>query len=421
MSDTDTTPAPDERWKRTLVYFLSSQTLSLFGSSLVQYAILWHITLTARSGVIQTFAILAGFVPQFLLSPFAGVWADRHDRRHLVAIADGGIAVATLGLAFALQSGIRDLWLFLLVLALRSLGAAVQTPAVGALVPQFVPQDQLTRVNGIHQSLQSATMLASPALAALLLAVMPLQTIFYIDVLTAVLAIAVLLFLVDVPAHERAQSSTGTSYLHDLKEGIGYVRGHDFVMRFFAYCAIFMVLVAPAAFLTPLQVARSFGPEVWKLGAIEVAFSVGMTAGGLFIASWGGFGNRVRTMALATALFAVTIAAMGLVPWFSAYLVFMGLCGVAVPLFNTPSMVLLQEQVEPDYLGRVMGVMGMVGSAAMPLGMVFFGPLADLVRIEWLLLATGLVMGAQAVAMLLDRALVAHGHALPSARTEGSD
>ena len=421
MSDTDTTPAPDERWKRTLVYFLSSQTLSLFGSSLVQYAILWHITLTARSGVIQTFAILAGFVPQFLLSPFAGVWADRHDRRHLVAIADGGIAVATLGLAFALQSGIRDLWLFLLVLALRSLGAAVQTPAVGALVPQFVPQDQLTRVNGIHQSLQSATMLASPALAALLLAVMPLQTIFYIDVLTAVLAIAVLLFLVDVPAHERAQSSTGTSYLHDLKEGIGYVRGHDFVMRFFAYCAIFMVLVAPAAFLTPLQVARSFGPEVWKLGAIEVAFSVGMTAGGLFIASWGGFGNRVRTMALATALFAVTIAAMGLVPWFSAYLAFMGLCGVAVPLFNTPSMVLLQEQVEPDYLGRVMGVMGMVGSAAMPLGMVFFGPLADLVRIEWLLVATGLVMGAQAVAMFLDRALVAHGQALPSARTEGSD
>lgn len=409
MSDTETDPAPDTRWGRTLVFFLTSQTLSLFGSSLVQYAILWHITLTARSGVIQTFAILAGFVPQFLLSPFAGVWADRYDRRRLMALADGGIALVTLGLAIALQAGMRDLWLFLLVMALRSLGTAVQTPAVGALIPQFVPQDQLTRVNGINQSLQAATMLASPALAAVLLSFLPLQTIFYIDVATAVLAIAVLLLLVDVPAHQRALSAAGTSHLHDLKEGIGYVRSHGFVARFLAYSAIFMFLVAPAAFLTPLQVARSFGPEVWRLSAIEIVFSLGMTGGGLFIASWGGFRNRVRTMVLATALFAITIAAMGLVPWFWVYMVFMGLCGVAVPLFNTPSMVLLQEQVEPDFLGRVLGVMGMMGSSMMPLGMVLFGPLADLVPIEWLLVATGLVMGAIAIAMGADRALVAHG------------
>jgi len=421
MNETEPSPPLDDRWKRTFIFFLSSQTLSLFGSSLVQYAIFWHITLTARSGVVQTFAIRAGFDPQLLLSPFAGVWADRHDRRRLIALADGSIALATLGLAFALQSGLRDLWLFLLVLALRSLGTAVQTPAVGALIPQFVPQDQLTRVNGIHQSIQSATMLASPAVAALLLTFMPLQTIFYIDVLTAALAIAVLLLLVDVPTHQRAQARLETGHLHDLKEGIAYVRGHDFLMRFFAYSAIFMVLVAPAAFLTPLQVARSFGPEIWKLGAIEIAFSLGMTAGGLFIASWGGFRNRVRTMALATALFSITIAAMGIVPWFGAYIAFMGLCGVAVPLFNTPCMVLLQEQVEPDYLGRVMGVMGMIGSAAMPLGMLLFGPLADLVRIEWLLVGTGLVMGAQAVAMALDRALTSHDETTAPTSTDRPD
>jgi DHA3 family macrolide efflux protein-like MFS transporter len=84
-------------------------------------------------------------------------------------------------------------------------------------------------------------------------------------------------------------------------------------------------------------------------------------------------------------------------------------------------MVLLQEQVEPDYLGRVMGVMGMIGSAAMPLGMLLFGPLADLVRIEWLLVGTGLVMGAQAVAMALDRALTAHGETTVPTSTDRPD
>lgn len=408
MDDT-TKPAEPQAWKRTLVFFLSSQTLSLVGTSLVQYAILWHITLTARSGVVQTIAILAGFLPNFLLSPFAGVWADRYDRRRLMMLADGGIALVTLGLALAFQAGHRDLWLFFAASALRSLGTAVQTPAVAAFLPQFVPADQLTRVNGIHQSIQAATMLLSPVAAAFLLTAFPLQTIFYIDVATAALAITVLGLAVRVPAHSRALAPTGTSYFHDLREGVRYVRSHSYVLRFFAYCTIFFVMAAPAAFLTPLQVARSFGPEVWRLSAIEVAFLLGMTIGGLGIAAWGGFQNRVWTMVLATALFGVTTVGMGLVPWFWAYLVVMGFCGLGIALFNTPSTVMLQEQVEPEFLGRVFGVMGMLGSSMMPMGMLLFGPLADVVRIEWLLVATGVVLGLEAVAMGLDRTLVAHG------------
>lgn len=402
-------------WRTRLVFFLSSQTLSLFGSSLVQYAILWHITLEARSGLVQTISILAGFLPQFLLSPFAGVWADRYDRRRLMVLADAGIALVTLGLALMWQAGLQELWLLFLAQGLRSLGAAVQMPAVSAFVPQLVPPDQLTRVSGIQQSIQSATMLASPVAAAGLMSFAPLQTIFYVDVVTAVLAIAVLWLGVRVPAHERAQAPSGTSYFHDLKEGLSYIRSHSYVARCFLYCAVFLFMAAPAAFLTPLQVARSFGPEVWRLTAIEIAFFSGMMGAGVGIATWGGFPNRMVTMIFATALFGVTTVGMGLVPWFWAYLVVMALCGVGIPLFNTPSTVLLQEQVESEFLGRVFGVMGMLGSVMMPMGMLLFGPLADVVRIEVLLIASGCVMGVLAVVMALDRSMVAHG--VPKAST----
>lgn len=396
-------------WRTKLVFFLTSQSLSVFGTMLVQYAILWHITLEARSGLVQTISILAGFIPQFLLSPFAGVWADRYDRRRLMVLADGGIALVTLGLALAWQAGVQELWLLFLAQAVRSLGTAVHMPAVSAFIPQLVPEDQLTRVGGLQQTIQSAAMVVSPIAAAALMSYTPLQTIFYVDVVTAVLAIAVLWLGVKVPAHQRAQSPTGSSYFQDLREGLDYIRRHAFVARFFTYCAVFMFMAAPAAFLTPLQVARSFGPEVWRLTAIEIAFFSGMMCGGLGVAAWGGFPNRMWTMILATALFGVTTMGMGLLPWFWAYLGVMAFCGVGMPLFNTPSTVLLQEQVEPEFLGRAFGVMGMLGSVMMPMGMLLFGPLADLVRIEILLIATGGVLGVLAVAMALDRQLLAHG------------
>src|SRR5690554_4174095 len=86
-------------WKKNIILFLTSQTISLFGTSLVQYAIMWHITLTTQSGVMMTIAIICGFLPTFFLSPFAGVWADRFNRKLLIILSDSMIALTTLVLA----------------------------------------------------------------------------------------------------------------------------------------------------------------------------------------------------------------------------------------------------------------------------------------------------------------------------------
>ena len=67
-------------WKKRLALFLASQAISLFGSSLVQYAILWKITLDTQSGSMMTLYLLFGFLPTFFLSPFGGVWADQIGR-----------------------------------------------------------------------------------------------------------------------------------------------------------------------------------------------------------------------------------------------------------------------------------------------------------------------------------------------------
>lgn len=396
-------------WYKNIVLFLSSQAISLFGSSLVQYAMMWYITLSTESGVMMTIYIICGFIPTFILSPVAGVWADRYNRKMLIVLSDGLIALATLILAILFLMGFDDIWLLFLMAAIRAFGTGIQTPAVGAILPQIVPKNKLTKVNGINGSIQAIIMFVSPLVSAALLGMATMEIIFFIDVVTAAIAIGTLLIFLKIPLHEKAKDKQTTSYLSDFKLGLQYVNSHDFLKKFFLFFALFVVLMAPASFLTPLQVARSFGDDVWRLTAIEIVFSIGMMAGGAIIASWGGFSNKVKTMGFATVIMGVCTFALGSVPNFWIYLFFMGVFGVAMPILNTPATVLLQEKIEEDYLGRVFGVMGMISTSMMPIGMLIFGPLADMVKIEWLLIGTGAFIMCLSLLLVKNHVLIEAG------------
>lgn len=382
-------------WIKKVILFLASQTISLFGSALVQYAIIWYITLKTESGIMMTVSTICGFLPAFFLSPFAGVWADRYDRKKLIMLSDSLIALATLLLAVLFMVGYGRTWLLFVGLAVRSLGSAVQTPAVSAILPQIVPENKLTKVNAANASIQSVIGLLAPLASGALLALASIESIFFIDVATAAVAVLTLLLFLHVPVHAKAAQKQQINFFTDMRMGLQYINSHRFIRKFLLFYAFYMFLVTPAAFLTPLQVTRSFGHDVWRLTAIEIAYSIGMILGGILLAWWGGFKNKLHTMTLADFFTGLTIALLGVIPKFPLYLVVMGLAGLALPYFNTPATVLIQEKVEESYLGRVFGVISMIASSVMPFGMLIFGPLSDVMRIEWLLVITGLLIFIQ--------------------------
>lgn len=397
LSDGAETDAPVDdtlarpRWRRDTAIFLSGQTVSLFGSMLVQYAVMWHLTIETKSGAVLALSTLFGFLPQAVVSIFGGVWADRVNRKALVIAADGTIAVTTLALALLMLGGADDLWLIYGALAIRSTGAGIQTPAVAALLPQIVPTSKLLRVNGINQSIQSAMMLLAPAVAAAVYASTSIVSVFFIDVVTAVIGIGLLL-LVPVPTLAHAAAGERAGYFDDLVEGFRYLGSHPFVRWVLGlYAVVFLLIVAPS-YLTPLMVARTFGEEVWKLTVNEVAFSVGMLLGGVLLATWGGLKNRIAMIVGSTFVFGVLSVAMGLSTNMWVFFVFMFLLGLSVPPFSTTSMTVLQETVEPERQGRVFGFVGIVMAVSMPLGMVVFGPLADRFTVESLLVVSGILM-----------------------------
>lgn len=389
-------------WKKKTALFLSSQSMSLFGSMLVQYAIIWHVTLSTESGVILTISTIAGFLPQIVISLFAGVWADRYHRKVLIIAADALTAASTLILAIFFLAGYRELWLIFLVSGIRSIGAGVQMPAVGALIPQIVPADRLIRVNSINSTLQPMIMIIAPVVSGALLSFSRLEYIFFIDVITAIIAVALLIVL-KVPMHQRSAETQSTGYLDELKAGLAYIGQNRAIKTLFLFFTFIFLLIAPVAFLTPLLVTRSFGDEVWRLTANEVTFFVGSVLGGFIMTAWGGFKNHFKTIGLSSILWAVLFTGLGLSQHFTLYLVFMFLSGIPMPMWGASTTTLLQEIVEPQVQGRVFGVQQLIMSTVMPLGMLIFGPLADVFTVETLLIVSSGLMAVPGVWIFFNK------------------
>ena len=387
-------------WKKKITVFLISQNLSLFGSSVVGFAILWHITLETASGVWIMLWTICSLVPQVLISLFAGVWADRYNRKHLIMLADGFIALATLALAISFLLGFRRIELLLIASVVRSLGTGVQTPAVNAIYPQLMPEDRLTKVQGINQTLSSGLTLLSPAIGGLLLGTVGIVGAFFVDVVTAALAILVISRI-----HvERPPATPAKSVWKDMAAGVSYIWEHGQLRRLII-CFLFVFLFATPAFtMSHLMIVRTFGDEVWRLTANELVWSSAMIASGIFVSVKGKFRNKLATIAICNIGFGVAFGLLGISWNFASYLVFMGMAGLFIPVVTTAQTVFVQETVPPDMLGRVFSVIQIITMGVVPIAILFFGPLADVVPIQTILFVSSALLAlAGAVYGLSER------------------
>jgi DHA3 family macrolide efflux protein-like MFS transporter len=395
--DTDDMPG----WKRNVAIFLTGQTVSLLGSMLVQYAVMWHLTILTESGAVLMMSIVFGMLPQAVVSIFGGVWADRYSRKLLIVAADTTIAVATLALALLMLAGVDDLWVIYAALAVRSTFAGIQTPAVSAMVPQIVPTSQLLRINGINQSIQSGMMLLAPAVAAVIYASFEIVAVFLVDVVTALIGVGLLL-LVSVPRLVRSDDGAQRpGYFTDLARGVRYIAHHGPVKWLMTLFAVTLVLVGAPSYLTPLMVVRTFGPEVWKLTANELFWAAGMLLGGLAMAVLGTrVTNRIALVVGTVVAIGGFTAGLGLSTNMWVFFTLGLLIGIGFSLMSAPSMTILQETVEPEMQGRVFGFVGIVMAVAMPLSMVVFGPLADRFSVQALLVVAGVLLVAFVAALV---------------------
>lgn len=381
----------ETNWKKKTILFLISQSITLFGSQTVQMAIIWYVTLHIEKGAWVAAFSVCSYLPQFLISFWGGVWADRCDRKRLIIGADAGIAAVTAGMFFGMPyiSKERELLAALLLLStLRSVGAGIQSPAVNTVIPKLVPKEALIRYNGINAAMQSFVQFASPAAAGAVLTVGTLRASLLMDILTAAAGIGIF-FCVRLPEQEKRKETV--SLFGDLRAGIRYAFVHKAVGNLLLLYGAITFLCVPAGYLSTLLVSRIYGSGYAYLAAAELGGFGGMMAGGLFISIWGGFfKERRKTLSIGLAVFGLTAAGMGLVQNFVVYLFLMFVYGIALTALQTTITTSLQENVRLSVQGRVFGFMNSLYSVSYPAGMALFGPMADKIPLQWIMVASGL-------------------------------
>lgn len=374
-------------WKRNITLYLVGESLSLFGSALVQFAILWHLTLTTQSAsVVTTYAVFA-FLPQALISLFGGTLADRVNRKLLIIVPDLLIALATLALVILMAWGNTDLWPIYLIVCIRSIGAGFQTPAVSAMLPSIVPDSQLMRFNGVNGTIQSLIGVAGPAVSGVLYGLGGVAPTLWVDIVTAVLAAGILMVL---PINSMPVERDKAGIFSELIDGVTFTWRSPFLRWMMTLNTVLVFGIVGPNFLLPLLVTKQFGPHVWQLTAVEMSLQIGMIVGGVLVSTiWA---SKASMRMLAASAIAIGFFAVGITfaPDVWIVLAMNFFIGFTVPLFSSPAMTEIQRRVDPAYLGRLMSQFNLTFSLGVPASIAVFGALSSHTGVAVVIGGTGL-------------------------------
>lgn len=377
-------------WKRKFLTISIGQMASLIGSSAVQFSLIWWIASETGSPMMMGLSGLAAFLPATLLSPVAGIVADRYHRKHICILADLFIGFSAMVFAALLWNYDMPVWAALVVLFFRSVGNAFHQPAFQAMIPQFVPADKLVQAGGWNQMLASGSFLLGPALGAALYAAFPLPVILLTDLVGAVIASIMLGIVYIAPMEKVVREKHNT--LRELKEGIDVFRADKALILVIATETLCMIFYLPLSSFYPLMTSDYFHASAWHGSAVEVLYAAGM----LIAASLFGSVIKVKRHLLFSYIgllgIGVVSAIGGVLPpesW--AWFIFAFLCGAMGAFGNVHSIPLIaymQTTIPAEKMGRAFSLIALAASLSMPLGLLISSPIAEKVGVYiWFLIS----------------------------------
>ena len=387
----------ESKWQIPFFTIWTGQALSLAGSAVSQFALVWYLTKTTGSATVLATASMMALLPGIFLGPFAGALIDRWNRRVVMIVADTVIALAFLWLAYLFWVDALQIWHVYVIMMVRAVGGVFHWPAMSASTSLMVPKEHLARVAGINQALNGALNIIGAPLGALLMEVLPMHGVMLVDVVTAALAIGPL-FFVHIPQPERTDENgeQRQPIWRDMKDGLHYLLGWSGMMVLIGFALIFKMALTPALSLIPLLVREHFGGGAVQLSLLDAAVGVGIILGGLLLSIWGGFKRQIYTVMMGVILFSLSFILLGLTPagmfWLALASIFV--VGLMLPFIDGPIMAIMQGSVAPEMQGRVFTLMGSLLNLTGPISLAFAGPVSDWLGLQIWYVAAGALCGA---------------------------
>ena len=389
-------------WKPSFYAITAGQTVSLIGSSAVQFALIWWLSSETGSPLMLAFSGLMAFLPQMLLGPFVGVWIDRWPRKRVTMLADlfqGAVAAA---FAIWFLASPPPYWVACVVLGVRAVGGVFHTPAIQALIPQLVPGEQLLRANSISQFLQSGANMLGPVLGAVMFGALPMWVILLTDFAGALAACGTMAWakIRETPAVHAANPH----FWREMRAGVEVFSRDGKLLSVIVLRTLSMVFFMPISSYYPLMSSSYFQVSAGHGSAVELLYAVGMMAAALAMGAVGRLRRPLTAAALGLGVVGATCLTGGLLaPTYRGFWIFAAACcvmGAGANVFNIPVAAYMQRTIPAEKLGRAFSLLGSLLSLTMPVGLVISGPVAQRYGVPMWFRVTGLAICACALANL---------------------
>ncbi|WP_423363050.1 MFS transporter [Mycoplasma sp. P36-A1] len=383
-----------QNFKKTFIKVYSGQAFSIVSSSVVQFALIWYITLQTKSGLYVSLATLAAFLPQGIIGIYAGSVVDKYNRKNIMIYADMFVAIMSLLLLILSNIYTLSIPMILIFLMLRSIGTAFHEPALQASVPLIVPTEKLLKYNSYVNMINSTSNIISPMIASFLLAVANINFIIAFDILGAIIAIS-MIKISDIPnvVHEHFKKE---SYIDSMKQGLSIVKNNKVLKVIFINGLCFTILYMPITSLFPLLINQQFLKDESGIAIVQASYGIGMLLGAIVVTKLKIFRILLRNLSIATILISISlfISYFLNVDQFYIFIVVCLLLGMGAPIINTSVVTMIAKNVNKEYLGRIYANLSTITIIVMPIGLLISGNVADIIGVSnWYLISSILFLG----------------------------
>ena len=385
---------PTKKSFRQYMTFWTGQTFSLLGSMVVQFVIIWYLTITTRSPMVLAFANFFYFLPMILFMPVAGVFSDRHSRKMIIMIADSMQALTTVFLIIFLVMGFTNVWIIFLFIGIRSMFQAFHEPTVNAVVPTMVPKEKLSRVNGLSFLFGGVVQMIGPMLAGTLLIFLAVSQALWIDVITWLMAFIPLVFItIPLVRSKREKEESDSSFIEEFKDGFKTLKSIPGFIILMIMAMLLNFLIQPFSTLISYFAAVIHDASPFEYALISVGFQGGIIGGAILTTLKKHWKNKVKVTFSVLVVVMVAYSMFALAPYrdFLYMIVFTFIMGFMLPIVNTLFQTIQQTVIPHEKLGRVSSIDLTLSMIITPIGALLAGPLGELLGVVNLFFMSGVL------------------------------
>jgi MFS family permease len=370
--------------------YASGAVVSNVGTWMQRVAQDWLVLqLTGFSGTALGITTGLQFLPILLLSPYAGLIADRFPKRRLLQVTQLMLAVPAFVLGVLAVTGVAQAWEVYLLAFVFGIGSAFDAPARQSFVSEIVGPDDLTNAVGLNSASFNLARMVGPALAGLLIAALGsgVPATGAVILVNAVSYGAVILSLQRMRDSELNRATPTPRHKGMIRDGMRYVLARPDLMLILTIVFFAGTFGLNFQLTSALMATEVFHKGAGEYGILGTTLAIGSLTGALLAARRGRI--RHRLVIMAAVVFGVAEIVAGLLPSYLAFAIWTPVIGIASLTMITSANATFQMSVAPEMRGRVMALYMMIFMGGTPIGSPIVGWVGQTFGARWTLIGGG--------------------------------